>query len=104
MNRGQKEGRGEAQGADHSWPAYPQVRPQAVEGLFARLVVAESQLLGQKPATVGPSEPASRHREGVHQGDLRVEAHPEQQVLPQPLLGDPQICHLAGEGGAVNFP
>jgi len=81
------------------------VRSEALEGLLVHLVVAQSALLGQEPAAVGPSEPTHGDREGVHQREERVEADlPAQQVLPQALFGDPQVGRLAREGGTVHLP
>src|SRR5215213_3327998 len=75
---------------------------EPVEGLLVHLVVAEGRFPGQPSAAIGSGEVASRHREGVDQGHLGVEAYLDEQMLPEHLLYGPEVSRLAAEGGAVN--
>jgi hypothetical protein len=97
-------GRGYRDAADHPRPANPHMHPKAVEGLFEESVLAESSLPFEALAAMGSGEGARWQGHRVADGKRGVVRSELKELLPEELLGLPEVCCLPGEGGAMHPP
>jgi hypothetical protein len=88
--------------SNDAWPANPRVHPETVEGLLEESVFAESGLSLKTPTAVGSGEQARRQGERVCQSEAGLVRGLGQELLPEELLGLPEVGRLPGEGGAMH--
>jgi len=78
------------------------VHPKAVEGLLEEGVLAESSLPFEALAAMGSGEEVSWQGHRVTDGEERVVRNAAgEELLPEELLGLPQVRCLPGESGAI---
>jgi hypothetical protein len=96
-------GRGYRDAADHPRPANPHMYPKAVEGLLEEGVLAESSLPFEALAAMGSGEGARWQGHRVADGKRGVVVRSElKELLPEELLGLPEVGCLPAEGGAMH--
>jgi hypothetical protein len=94
-------GRSYAQASDEPRPSYPQMHPEAVEGLFEEDVFAERGLSPESTAAVGTSKQASRQGHRVADGEASIVRNEREEFLPEALLYLPKVGSLPGEGSSM---
>jgi hypothetical protein len=88
--------------SDYPWPADPYVHTEAIEGLLEEDVLAESGFSFEARAAVGAGEQACRQGHRVTNCEGGIVRSLGQELLPEELLGLPQVRCLPGEGGAMH--
>jgi hypothetical protein len=98
-------GWGHRKAGDDAGPADPNVHPEAVEeGLpEQRRVLAQSRLATEAFAPVGAGEEARGQGHRVHERESRIVGGEREELLPEALLGLPEVGCLSREGGPMHL-
>jgi hypothetical protein len=94
-------GRSYAQASDDTRPSYPHVYPKAVEGLPEERIFAKGGLAAEARAAIGAGEKTCRQGHRIADGEGGIMRNEREEILPEALLGLPEVGRLPGGGSPM---